>query len=468
MQTVEPLFTEGHILQLSTGTINKLRNNISLKMGKLSRMISDQADRHVIWTDIFFHAAACGKLLLPDRNGFETAPSRFKIRETKNFILNMDLKLEPIRVAIVGVGNCASSLVQGIQFYRNKTAADSVGLMHWHIGGYKPFDISAVAAFDIDMRKVGRELSEAALAPPNCTMRLCDNVPSTGVKVRMGRVLDGISDHMCDYHESLTFVKSDEPEPEKEEIVRALRDAGAQILLTYLPVGSEEATRFYAECALEAGLGLINNIPVFIASDPIWGKRFADRHLPIIGDDIKSQLGATILHRALADLFKKRGVKLERTYQLNTGGNTDFLNMLDRHRLSSKKKSKTEAVLSAAGDDIRIENIHVGPSDYVPWQKDRKVCFIRMEGRIFGDAPVELELRLSVEDSPNSAGVVIDAIRCCKLALDRGQGGVLEGPSAYFMKRPPVQYPDHKAFLLTEAFICGTEEAAESDSPESP
>ena len=220
---MEPLFPAGHILQLSTGTINKLRNSISLKMGKLSRMISYQADRHVIWTDaIFLHATACGKLLLGtfwDRNGFETAPSRFEIQETKNFTLNMDFNVEPIRVAVVGVGNCASSLVQGIQFYRNKTAADSVGLMHWHIGGYKPFDISAVAAFDIDMRKVGRELSEAALAPPNCTMRLCDNVPSTGVKVRMGRVLDGISDHMCDYHESLTFVKSDEPEPEKEEIV---------------------------------------------------------------------------------------------------------------------------------------------------------------------------------------------------------------------------------------------------------
>jgi myo-inositol-1-phosphate synthase len=378
-------------------------------------------------------------------------------RELSSLVLDMDFKVEPIRVAVVGVGNCASSLVQGIQFYRNKTAANSMGIMHWDIGGYKPFDISVVAAFDIDRRKVGRDLAEALLAPPNCTMPLCDGIRPTGVRVRMGLVLDGIADHMGDYHESFTFAKSDESEPNKAQVVHDLRDARAQILLTYLPVGSEEATRFYAECALEAGLGLINNIPVFIASDPIWGKRFAQRRLPIIGDDIKSQMGATIIHRALADLFRKRGVKLDRTYQLNTGGNTDFQNMLDRHRLSSKKKSKTEAVMSVAGDDTLIENVHIGPSDYVPWQKDTKICFIRMEGRIFGDAPVELELRLSVEDSPNSAGVVIDAIRCCKLALDRGDGGVLLGPSAYFMKHPPKQCTDEDAYRMTESFIRGTE-----------
>ncbi len=367
---------------------------------------------------------------------------------------------EPIRVAVVGVGNCASSLVQGIHYYRDKSAVEATGLMHWDLGGYRPSDISVVAALDVDSRKVGKDLVEAVFAPPNCTLRLCDDVPASGVKVRMGRVLDGISDHMAHYDEGVTFVRSHEPEPDKQEIVGTLRDAETQILLTYLPVGSEEATRFYAECALEAGLGLINNIPVFIAGDPIWANRFAERRLPVIGDDIKSQLGATIVHRALADLFRKRGVKLERTYQLNIGGNTDFLNMLDRHRLSSKKKSKTEAVLSVAGQHISIENVHVGPSDYVAWQKDRKVCFIRMEGRIFGDAPVELELRLSVEDSPNSAGVVIDAIRCCKLALDRGEGGVLPGPSAFFMKRPPVQYDDDEARRMTEAFIMGQREPA--------
>jgi myo-inositol-1-phosphate synthase len=365
------------------------------------------------------------------------------------------LNVKPIRVAIAGVGNCASSLLQGIRYYETKTAGDSLGLMHWDIGGYRPFDITVAAAFDIDERKVGKDLSDAAMAPPNCTMRLCDDLPRTGVEVMMGRVLDGVSDHMSDYPEDRTFLKADSPEPEKDEVVAILRDSEAQMLLTYLPVGSEQAVRFYADCALEAGLGLINNIPVFIAGDPVWRKRFAELNLPLIGDDVKSQLGATILHRTLADLFRIRGVKLDRTYQLNTGGNTDFLNMLDRHRLASKKKSKTEAVMSVAGDDVKIENVHIGPSDYVPWQKDGKVCFIRMEGRIFGDAPVELELRLSVEDSPNSAGVVIDAIRCCKLALDRGQGGALLGPSAYFMKRPPEQRTDEEAHRMTQAFIDG-------------
>jgi myo-inositol-1-phosphate synthase len=368
-----------------------------------------------------------------------------------------------IRIAIVGVGNCASSLVQGIHYYGNKTSEESIGLMHWDVGGYTPADIDVVAAFDIDSRKVGKDLSEAIFMPPNCTTRFCEDIPPSGVKVRMGPVLDGFPEHMKEYDAHCTFVQSKEDEPTKEQVVSILKEARCEILLIYLPVGSENAVRFYAECALEAQTGLINNIPVFIASDPLWAKRFEERGIPIIGDDIKSQFGATILHRMLADLFKKRGVKLDRTYQLNTGGNTDFLNMLDRQRLSSKRTSKTEAVQSVAGHRLDPQDIHIGPSDYVPWQKDNKVCFIRMEGRVFGNVPLDLELRLSVEDSPNSAGVVIDAIRCCKLALDRGQGGVLRGPSAYFMKHPPAQYTDGQAYLMTEAFISGSEKL---DSPE--
>ena len=257
------------------------------------------------------------------------------------------------------------------------------------------------------------------------------------------------------YDEPYTFVVGKFPEPDQDDVVEILKSSGAEVMLNYLPVGSEEATRFYATCALKAGVAFINNIPVFIASDPEWACRFAEKNLPLIGDDIKSQLGATIVHRALADLFKKRGVKLERSYQLNTGGNTDFLNMLNRERLASKKKSKTEAVQSAAAERLPDRDLHVGPSDYVPWQKDNKVCFIRMEGRIFGEVAINLELRLSVEDSPNSAGIAIDAIRCCKLALDRGIGGVLTGPAAFFCKHPPEQYPDNEGFRMTEAFIHG-------------
>jgi myo-inositol-1-phosphate synthase len=269
----------------------------------------------------------------------------------------------------------------------------------------------------------------------------------------MGRILDGFSEHMREYEDKYTFVPAAVPESDRSDIVRILKDCGAEILLNYMPVGSEQAACFYAECALEAGVGFVNNIPVFIASNPTWAKRFADKNLPLIGDDIKSQLGATITHRVLTDLFKKRGVKLERTYQLNTGGNTDFLNMLNRHRLISKKTSKTEAVQSVAAHRLDNDNIHIGPSDYVPWQKDNKVCFIRMEGKLFGDIPMDLELRLSVEDSPNSAGVAIDAIRCAKLALDRAQGGVLEAPSAYFCKHPPRQFTDDQAFHMIENFI---------------
>ncbi|RLF27630.1 MAG: inositol-3-phosphate synthase [Thermoplasmata archaeon] len=360
-----------------------------------------------------------------------------------------------IKIGIVGIGNCASALLQGIEYYKNKSREDAIGLMHWDINGYKPYDIEVVAAFDIDRRKVGRDVSEAIFAPPNCTTVFCKEVPRTGVEVKMGRILDGFSDHMRNYDDKYTFVLSDKKEISEEECVKTLKESGAEILLNYLPVGSEEATKFYARCALEAEVAFINNIPVFIASNRQWAERFKEKNLPIIGDDIKSQVGATITHRVLADLFRKRGVKLERTYQLNTGGNTDFLNMLNRSRLKSKKESKTEAVQSILDERLDPENITIGPSDYVPWQKDNKVCFLRMEGKLFGDVPMNIELRLSVEDSPNSAGIVIDAIRCCKIALDRGIGGVLYSPSAYFMKHPPEQYPDDKACQLVEEFIKG-------------
>ncbi|MEW6715477.1 MAG: inositol-3-phosphate synthase [Nitrospirota bacterium] len=361
--------------------------------------------------------------------------------------------MRKIKVAIAGIGNCVSSLLQGVEYYKEKDAKEAIGLMHWDIGGYNPSDIQVVAAFDIDKRKVGRDVNEAIFAEPNCTAVFCGNMPKTGINVQMGRILDGYSEHMSEYPDKHSFVISSEKEPSMSDIVKTLSGSGADMLLNYLPVGSEEAAKFYAECALEAGIGLVNNIPVFIASDPEWAGRFKEKNLPVIGDDIKSQLGATITHRMLGDLFKKRGVKLDRTYQLNTGGNTDFLNMLNRKRLASKKLSKTEAVQSILEDRLTAENIHIGPSDYVPWQKDNKVCFIRMEGRLFGDVPMNLELRLSVEDSPNSAGVAIDSIRCCKLALERGEGGVLHAPSAYFCKHPPVQYPDDEAYHMMESFI---------------
>jgi len=360
-----------------------------------------------------------------------------------------------IKVAIIGIGNCASSLIQGIHYYREKTPQDAIGLMHWEIGGFRPYDIEVVAAFDIDKRKVGRDVAEAIFEKPNCTTRFCRDLPFTGTTVRMGRIMDGVADHMTDYEDGRTFVPADQTEPVESEFIDVLKESGAEILLNYLPVGSEEATRFYAECALQAGVAFVNNIPVFIASDPVWARRFQEKNIPLIGDDIKAQLGATITHRTLVDLFKTRGVKLERTYQLNTGGNTDFLNMLNRSRLASKKTSKTEAVQSVTAERLSDENIHVGPSDYVPWQNDNKVCFIRMEGKLFGDVPMNLELRLSVEDSPNSAGVVIDAIRCAKLALNRGKGGLLIGPAAYFCKHPPVQFTDEEARKMTEHFITG-------------
>lgn len=363
--------------------------------------------------------------------------------------------MKNIKVAIVGLGNCASSLIQGIHYYRNASAEESVGLMHWKIGEYEPGHVEIVAAFDIDRRKVGLDVNAAVFARPNCTTVFCADLPPAGVVVQMGKVLDGVSDHMANYPEHQTFVKAEMPEPTSEDVIRSLRESGAEVLMNYLPVGSEQATMFYANCALEAGVAFVNNIPVFIASNPEWAERFARRNIPMIGDDIKAQLGATITHRALTDLFHKRGVKLERTYQLNTGGNTDFLNMLNHVRLSSKKTSKTEAVQAVASSRLDSENIHVGPSDYVAWQKDNKVCFIRMEGKLFGNVPMNLELRLSVEDSPNSAGVAIDAIRCARIALDRGIGGVLTGPSSFFCKHPPEQYTDDIAFNLTEQFING-------------
>jgi len=362
-----------------------------------------------------------------------------------------------IKIAIAGVGNCASSLIQGLFYYKDVDSNDELvpGLMHNVFGGYKISDIKPVAAFDIDARKVGKDLSEAIFAKPNCTTIFHNHIPNLGVIVQKGPVLDGVASHMKDYPEDRTFVVSDE---KPVDVVKVLEESGADILINYMPVGSEEATKYYAEAALKAGVAFINCMPVFIASNPEWARRFEERHLPIIGDDIKSQVGATITHRVLTKMFADRGVKIDRTYQLNTGGNTDFLNMLERARLKSKKISKTEAVQSQLPMRLSDEDIHVGPSDYVPWQKDNKICFIRIEGRKFGDVPIILDLRLSVEDSPNSAGIVIDAIRAVKLALDRGIGGPLISPSAYFMKHPPQQFPDSVAKQMVEEFIKGGRE----------
>jgi len=359
-----------------------------------------------------------------------------------------------IRVAIVGVGNCASALVQGLSYYSKKTDG-TIGLMHYEICGYTPKDITVVAAFDVDKRKVRKPLGEAIFAPPNCTKTFEKELNPSNVTVCMGQVLDGVSAHMKDYADDRTFlVSSDEP----DDVVAVLKQRGVDILVNYLPVGSEAATRFYARCCLESGVSLINCIPVFIASDANWEREFREKGIPLVGDDVKSQLGATIIHRTLAKLFNDRGVKIDRTYQLNTGGNTDFLNMLNRDRLASKKISKTEAVQSTLDMPLLSDNIHIGPSDYVPWQHDNKICFIRIEGRIFGDIPINLEMRLSVEDSPNSAGCMIDAIRCCKVARDRGIGGVLQSISAYTMKHPIRQFPDEAAREMVEAFIRGERE----------
>lgn len=368
--------------------------------------------------------------------------------------------MEDIRIAVVGLGNCASALVQGIEYDRRGAGGAAGGLLHEEIGGYRPGDIRVVAALDVDRRKVGRPLGEALAAPPNCTRVFCPDAASGGVAVAMGRVLDGVAAHMTDGDPARGFRPASGPEPTAEAVADLLRRSGARILVNYLPVGAVAATGFYAECALAAGLGFVNAIPVFVASDPAWAGRFRRRGLPLVGDDIKSQVGATIVHRALARLFRQRGAALDRTYQLNTGGNTDFRNMLDRGRLAQKKTSKTEAVQSVLAARLEDDRIHVGPSDYVPWLRDNKVAYIRMEGRIFGGVPMDLELRLSVEDSPNSAGVAVDAIRCCQLALDRGLGGPLEAVCAAFMKHPPVAWDDETAHRMTDAFIAGAAEPA--------
>jgi myo-inositol-1-phosphate synthase len=369
----------------------------------------------------------------------------------------------------VGVGNCASSLLQGIEYYQHRVSTDTAGLLHPELGGYRLSDIRAVAAFDIDRRKVGRRLEDAVFAPPNCTAVFQRELPDYGVTVQMGPVLDGVAPHMQNYPEEHAFRVSDE---KPCDVAGVLRDAKAEVLLCYLPVGSEQAARHYAQCCLDAGVAMINCIPVFIASDHEWGERFRKAKLPIIGDDVKSQVGATISHRVLARLLGDRGVKLERTYQLNTGGNTDFLNMLEQNRLKLKRISKTESVQSQLDVPLDPDNIHIGPSDYVAWQHDNKVCFIRMEWRGFGDIANHLELRLSVEDSPNSGGVIIDAIRCAKLALDRGLGGPLEAVSAFAMKHPPRQQRDSVARELLEQWIAqrgtpsGGEAACSFSTPE--
>ena len=371
-----------------------------------------------------------------------------------------------IRVSIVGVGNCASSLIQGLEFYRRHANRDLGGLMHRSIGGYGCDDIEVVAAFDVDRRKVGLPVEQAIFAKPNCTTVFQENIPASGVTVSMGPVLDGIAPHMLDYPDDEAFRPADE---EPVDVAGKLKEAGAEVLICYLPVGSEQAVRHYAEACLKAGVAMVNCVPVFIASDPEWARKFTTAGLPIIGDDIKSQVGATIVHRMLTRLFGDRGVHLDRTYQLNTGGNTDFLNMLAHERLKSKKLSKTESVQSQLDERLESRDIHIGPSDYVAWQDDNKVCFIRMEGRGFGDLPMELELRLSVQDSPNSAGVVIDAIRCLKLGLERGHAGPIQDVSAYYMKSPPVQMRDPDARLRTEDFIRGidvrSERTALSEAP---
>ena len=357
-----------------------------------------------------------------------------------------------VNVAIIGVGNCASSLVQGVNFYKKAKDNEFVpGLMHVNLGGYHISDINFVAAFDIDKNKVGKDIAQAIFTLPNNTFKFSE-VPATGVKVQRGMTHDGLGFYLSQIIEKAPGPTAD--------IVKILKETKTDVVINYLPVGSEEATKWYVEQVLTAGCGLVNCIPVFIAREKYWQRRFEQKGLPVIGDDIKSQVGATIAHRVLTRLFRDRGVRLERTYQLNFGGNTDFYNMLERSRLESKKISKTNSVTSQLDYQLNPDDIHVGPSDYVPWLKDRKFCHIKMEGRTFGDVPLNLELKLEVWDSPNSAGVVIDAVRCCKLALDRKLKGALEAPSSYFMKSPPVQYTDDQAHQMVEEFITTNQPAA--------
>ncbi|MDQ3402850.1 MAG: inositol-3-phosphate synthase [Actinomycetota bacterium] len=355
-----------------------------------------------------------------------------------------------VRVAIVGVGNCAASLVQGVHYYRDADPTSRVpGLMHVQFGDYHVRDIEFVAAFDVDAKKVGRDLSEAIVASENNTIKICD-VPPTGVTVQRGHTFDGLGEY---YSEIIT--ESDES---PADVVATLREAEVDVLVSYLPVGSEDADRFYAQCAIEAKVAFVNALPVFIASDPEWAAKFTDAGVPIVGDDIKSQVGATITHRVMAKLFEDRGVELLRTYQLNFGGNMDFMNMLERKRLQSKKISKTQSVTSQIPHEMAKADVHIGPSDHVPWLDDRKWAYVRLEGRSFGDTPLNLEYKLEVWDSPNSAGVIIDAVRAAKIGLDRGIGGPLTSASAYFMKSPSEQYSDDEAFEAVEAFIRGDNE----------
>ena len=357
-----------------------------------------------------------------------------------------------IRVGLIGIGNCASSLVQGVEYYKDVDGNSPLvpGLMHNVLGGYKISDIEFVSAFDVDSKKVGKDLSLAVFAEPNCTIKFSD-VPSWGVVVQKGPVLDGVGETTKD---KFTV----DPKQTPVDVVKVLKETKTEVVVNYVPVGSEQAAKYYAECCLEAGCAFINAMPVFIASNNEWAEKFKEKKIPVIGDDIKSQIGATIVHRVLTKLFVDRGVKLDQTYQLNVGGNTDFLNMLERSRLKSKKISKTQSVQSQLPTPLEPENIHIGPSDYVPWLKDKKLCFIRMQGRKFGDVPINIELRLEVEDSPNSAGVIIDAVRCAKLALDRRIGGVLTSASSYFMKSPLIQYSDSVAKQMVEEFIDGERE----------
>ena len=353
----------------------------------------------------------------------------------------------PIRVAVVGVGNCASSLIQGVQYYRNASPEEDVpGLMHVQFGNYHVSDITFAAAFDVDTKKVGLDLADAISASENNTITIAE-VPRTDVVVQRGPTLDGLGEY---YRQTIT-----ESDAKPVDVVSALREARVDVLVSYLPVGSEQADAFYAQCAIDAGVGFVNALPVFIASNPTWAAKFEAAGVPIVGDDIKSQVGATITHRVLAKLFEDRGVRLERTYQLNFGGNMDFQNMLERSRLHSKKISKTQAVTSQVPHEMRDADVHIGPSDYVPFLADRKHALVRLEGRGFGDVPVQLEYKLEVWDSPNSAGIIIDAIRACKIAMDRGIGGPVLSASSYFMKSPPVQYDDSTARQLVEDFIKG-------------
>jgi myo-inositol-1-phosphate synthase len=372
--------------------------------------------------------------------------ARLNGRASRNTAVRSDSRSRrKVRVAILGVGNCASSLVQGVEYYRDAKAGTSIpGLMHVDLGGYHIRDIEFSAAFDVDRDKVGKRLDEAIFSGQNNTIRFSD-VPRSDVVVQRGMTHDGLGKYLSEVITKAPGSTAD--------IVGILQDTGTDVVVNYLPVGSEEATKWYTEQVLTAGCALVNCMPVFIAREEYWRRRFEQRGAPIIGDDIKSQVGATIVHRVLTRLFRERGVKLENTYQLNFGGNTDFLNMLERERLISKKISKTNSVISQLDYAIDKDSVHIGPSDYVPWLRDRKWAYIRLEGRSFGDAPLNLELKLEVHDSPNSAGIVIDAVRCCKLALDQGIGGALDGPSAYFMKSPPHQVSDAVARQMTEDFI---------------